>query len=428
MQNDKKMVYIIGVLFCIMPIIDTLNGVFLGHHVSDVYRILMIFVVLLFLFVSSDVVYMQTFEMIGVLLTYLTIAVLQMLVIYHSSVPFLSDLKSLSRIMLSFLYFAYFYKANLLGLISQKDIKVYLTIISFLYALMMFIPFLMGSGLATYDVQGSGLLSAKEGIGFKGYFVEVNSLSAILMGLLVFLGEEVLSYIKIANRRNIIVNGFLFLAVLISLLLTATKTGMIFGIVYPTFLILRSLVDHKVSTKVKKNILITIVVIMILAWPSIIPTLSNSVNGLVSRGMYFYQQMDGNIVQFITSNRSNFVRDNFNEMIQSGNFFFIHFLGTGYYSNPQNVLMRRVVTEMDIFDFYFSYGLIGCLVYINYFKESFKNFWNRSKDSVSWMLVTMFVYSMFGGHVFVNAMSSSILAIAYAYFVIDDSKGKEALE
>ncbi|OJG72228.1 hypothetical protein RV11_GL003199 [Enterococcus phoeniculicola] len=402
--------------FGIMPIVDSFNGAFQQSHIADIYRLFLTIYVFFFLFFGKKIIFEQSLQMLLVVFFFGTLIMLQYFFLYGYHVPLVKDLKSLMRILLTIIFYAYFYKLIQLKLITKEQLKDMLLLIALGYSACIILPFLFGKGLATYDIFGSGTLSADQGVGFKAYFLEVNSLSAILIGLVTLCGEECLASIKQNSYRYTILVGILFLGIWLSLLLTSTKTSLVYGIFYFILFVGRMLLSKKLRMIFKLYGIFSINLIFLLLKSLFLPKFVESVNGVLARGFYFFDLMDGNWIQFLTSNRSVWLVLNWQQLLSSKHFLFIHFFGAGYYINVDFPLARRILAEMDLFDFYFSYGLVGYLLYISYFKTSLIHFYKAEKDSVSWMFLTLFIYSIFAGHVFVNAMAATLLAIIFAYF------------
>ncbi|MGM0122852.1 hypothetical protein IGI37_000218 [Enterococcus sp. AZ194] len=419
MSKQTNQFYLGNLLFCLMPMVESLNGAFLGFHISDVYRAGLLIYILWFLLFYKRVVFEQSFHMGLVIVSFLSLNVLQFVFFYGYQLPLINDLRSASRVLLAVFYYSYFYKLIQLGLIDKKKIRALLYLLISGYVICMLIPFVFGKGLATYDVSGSGFLSADQGVGFKGFFVEINSLTAILMSGLVLIGETFFHYLKQQEKRTALLFGLFFVAECMALLITGTKTGIGFGIGYFCLLMLRVMVSSQIRLVFKVRSIMSIALLLLMIGPVVYPKMLDSLEGIFTRGEFFYGDIGNNLVQFLTSNRSNLLQRNINQLLESPDFLFIHLFGSGYYVNMSWVYERRVITEMDLFDLYFSYGISGCLIYFFYFRKSFLRFINSKFDSVSWMFVVFIVYSIFAGHVFVNAMTATFLAIISAYFLAE---------
>ncbi|ENZ5663379.1 O-antigen ligase family protein [Enterococcus hirae] len=408
---------IILVLFCSMPVCEFINGMFLGKHVSDIYRIVLLFFILLYLFYSKNQIYKQSFQMLGVVIFFILLTFFQFSILHGEILVLKSDLKTIFRILLAPLYYAYFYKCLHEGDITKKTLEKILILYSFLYASLIVIPSFFNFGLATYDIQGSGFLHANEGIGFKGYFVEINSLVAILIACMVYTGEFSLLDIKEDNLRTGIYKMIITFGLMYALIITSTKTGMLATIIYLLVFLIKILKNDEIQRTIRQ-IIFVVITILVIAVPLMSNSLQEQWQGFMDRASYFYNLFNGNLLKFLTSNRSTFLNETARAAFTSKYWCFFHFFGGGYFINlhaPYDPF-RRVVIEMDWYDFYFSYGIVGIIVYLNYFKDSIFNFFGKNKTPISFMLIIFIVYSIIAGHVIYNSMTATFIAIILGYF------------
>lgn len=406
-------------LFYIMPFIESINGIFLGHHVSDAYRVLMLIFILIYLFFTHKHIYRQTFEMFELTLFFLMLTFLQYTVLHGGLAPLRSDLKTISRILLAPLYYAYFFKACRERDVSKKDLKKLLMSYAISYVVLIVIPSFFNLGLATYDAKGSGFLPASEGIGSKGYFVEINSLVAILIACMFFTGETALKQLKNKQIKQGIGTFMITLGLAYSQILTSTKTGMMASILYLIVVIVRILFGKTLDSKLKSTILKGILIISVISIPLLYRTFEEQINSFVERSKYFYTLFNGNLLTFITSSRSTYLIETIKLVCKSGHTIFLHLFGGGYYSDFSEpyFMYKRTTTEMDWWDMYFSYGITGFLVYLSYFRTSIANFIFKKKTPVSLMLTAFIIYSVIAGHVIFNSMTATFLAIIMALFM-----------
>ncbi|EHB6499358.1 beta-carotene 15,15'-monooxygenase, partial [Enterococcus faecalis] len=129
-----------------------------------------------------------------------------------------------------------------------------------------------------------------------------------------------------------------------------------------------------------------------------------------------FKLFQGDWLRFLTSSRSEYLKQTFQNIDKSGKGLIITVIGGGYYLNFTNLyeFYKRSVTEMDWFDFYFSYGIVGVIFYIKYLKNGLLNYLFLNKYKQIKIIVTVFlVYSFFAGHIIFNAMTVTILAMCY---------------
>ncbi|MBF8807225.1 MAG: O-antigen ligase family protein [Enterococcus lacertideformus] len=95
----------------------------------------------------------------------------------------------------------------------------------------------------------------------------------------------------------------------------------------------------------------------------------------------------------------------------------IYLFGAGYSSpfSPTDAEIKRSIVEIDWFDFLFSYGVIGFISYIAFFKKTIILLFFSKKNEMRDMLIIFFIYSFMGGHILVNSMTATFLAIYLSY-------------
>lgn len=409
-------------LLVIMPIVESLNGLLLGHHISDIYRAGLGLLILVYIFCTGKYLHKQSFELLFLLLLYIGLTMFQFIFFHGDITAFKSDLKTTTRIIITPLYYAYFYVALVRKDIRKAELVKLLTTYAILYAVLIITPTLFHTGYITYDYQGTGFVMVGHGtgVGSKGFFVEINSLVGILVIFTFYTGQRALSFFKKGNLKN----GVQFVLILLSLvmaeIITTTKTGIVVGVIYLIYFLPRSFfVLRKVITKKQRRILAELLsVLIVVLSPFIYQGFAKEVTLFIQRNQYFFDLFDGNLLKFITSSRSVFLEKTFKSINRADNSLFLHLFGGGYYIRLDKPFFGagRRVTEMDWFDLYFSYGLVGIVAYITYFKESLFNLLNSKKNPVKIMLVVFIVYSLIAGHVIFNAMTTTILAVALAYF------------
>lgn len=418
-KNNNKLANITLILLSFMPLVESLNGMFLGHHISDAYRLMLLLIIVFFLFFYRGRVYYHSIWLFLLVAYFFIMTILQNIVLSQQLHVLLSDFKSVSRIVITPIYYGFFYKCLEENYLTKNKILNILSTYSIMYIILILLPFLFNIGYSTYDIQGSGFLAAAEGIGNKGYFVEINSLVALLLGFLVFNGEIFIEKIILGHIKRALFNLIYMFGIFLTLLISSTKTGIIFGLFYIIVWLFKIQIHKKINKKLKGVAMILLSIGMLIGYSLFSEILINQFLDLLQRGKYFFQLFDHNILQFITSSRSAFLKDTLVGWLHSPNILFLHLFGAGYYVNVSNPIdpYRRIVTEMDGFDFYFSYGLIGIFIYSSYFYTALKNIRCVRTKSIKYMVFVIFLYGLVAGHVIFNSMTGTILSILMAYFL-----------
>lgn len=270
-----------------------------------------------------------------------------------------------------------------------------------------------GAGYVSYDVDGNGLMSKMsevKGIGCKGYFIELNSLIAILSACSFFIKNMITHTINKKQNRQTLIAASIYLLLVAALFITATKLGIVLALLCTGILIVQ-IVQCQVTSRYKWGIVLFIGSFLLLMRF----LLGNLFTEVLSRLNYFYGQSDGDILNVITSNRFSYLIESMKQIDQSGHSWFIDFFGAGYYSSFSLDGFKRSIVEMDWFDLYFSYGIIGFTAYLYFFRDALFSLFVSKNNEMKSMLLIFFMYSFLGGHIIVNSMTATFLAICLSY-------------
>lgn len=404
---------VILIVFLLMPFVESINGYFYGRGISDMYRLL-----LLILIVSYFICVVKRLSGYMLKFMFLTCVLMILLLIqlfwFHKNQNLLmSDLKSILRVLLTPLYFFFFYEAIRMKDISKRDLRNLLLGYSLLYGVLIVIPYLQGGGFVSYDFDGNGLTSKAsevEGIGCKGYFIELNSLIAILSACAFFIKNMIIQSINDRRNTTTLIATCIYLLLIAALFITATKLGIVLAFLCSGILIFQ-IFRCRIILRYKLGIILFISSFLLL----LRFLLGNLFTEVLTRLHYFYGQSDGDLLTVITSNRSSYLIDSTQQIDQSGHSEFIDFFGAGYYSSFSLDGFKRSIVEMDWFDLYFSYGIIGFVAYVSFFKDTILSFLFSKNNETKSMLIIFFLYSFMGGHIIVNSMTATFLAICLSY-------------
>lgn len=412
---EVKINKLIYVLFLFMPIIESLNGYFVHLAISDIYRILISVLIVYSVVIYQKKFYKPVVDAVLLVNILIVLTLLQLLLLHGNLVVLKSDLITIFRIMLFPIYVVYFKVAIKSNWIKIKSIINILDAYSFQYMFLVIVPNILGLGLATYDstVNSTVTLISDTSIGNKGYFIEVNSLIAILIAMMIYSGETAWKGKFYKNFSSYYGVTFLIsLGNICALLLVATKTGIVMAIFYIFFFLIRFLLYANSFKEIKIFILLFIIIVLLNSEK----LLEEMFTDIVKRSMYFFKLFQGDWLRFLTSSRSEYLKQTFQNVDNSGKSLIITVIGGGYYLNftSFNEFYKRSVIEMDWFDFYFSYGVVGVIFYINYLKKGLVNYLFLNKYKQIKIIITVFlVYSFFAGHIIFNAMTVTILAMCY---------------
>lgn len=404
---------VILIAFLLMPIIESLNGYYYGKGISDGYRLLLFGLIISYFMCFGQRLSCYMLKLMFITCTLLVLLIIQFLWFHKNQGVLMADIKSILRILLAPIYFVFFYEALRSKDISYMDLRNLLLGYSLLYSLLVVIPYLQGGGFVSYDFDGNGLMAKTaevKGIGCKGYFIELNSLIAILSACAFFIKNMILKFIKKKQTNWLILTTITYILLIAALFITATKLGIVLAFLCSGILIIQIL---QCQILVKQKLFIVLFISSFLIILRVL--LGNLFTEVLSRLDYFYGQSDGDILNVITSNRFSYLTESLQQIDQSGHSLFIDFFGAGYYSSFSLDGFKRSIVEMDWFDLYFSYGIIGFTAYLYFFKDAVFSLFFSKRYEMKSMLLIFFMYSFLGGHIIVNSMTATFLAICLSY-------------
>lgn len=415
-----KKIYISSILFlfALMPVVESLNGFLNFRGVSDVYRIATILFSLIYLIFCRATISKRLIDLILLIITFLALTLLQFLIFHKNQSILLSDLKSISRILLGPIYFVFFHEALLVKDLTKTNIVKLMMVYSVLFSVLVIVPYSFNFGFVSYDFDTNGLqskVSDVTGLGGKGFFIELNSLVAILSTLLYFIKRRSIEAFLLRENTLLMLYGGIYLLLTCSLFITATKLGIALTIFCFGVLIVQILKTKERSMHERMIAVLIIALILI-----VLLIISKKILAEMSdRLAYFYDKSDENLLGVLTSNRVN-LSVNSIKSIDSSNFpSLINLFGAGYFSDFFFLGYKRQVTEMDFFDLYISYGWVGFVSYMLFWKNAmYASFFSIKKEinSLLWILI---LYSFIAGHIFVNPMTVTLLALVLSYSTND---------
>lgn len=404
---------IILIVFLLMPVVESINGYFYGKNVSDMYRLVLLILIAGYFLQCVEYLSSNVFKLMFIVCIMLVLLLLQFFWFHKNQVNFLSDIKSTSRILLAPIYFVFFYEAMQSKAINREDLRKLILGYSLLYSLLVVIPYFQGTGYVSYDFDGNGLIakmSEVKGVGCKGYFIELNSLVAILSACSFFLKNTIIYTINKKQNKQILIAVSSYILLVAALFITATKLGIVLALLCTSVLIVQ-IFRCQVTSRYKLGLVLFIGSFLLFIYFF----MGNLFTEVFNRLNYFYSQSDGDILNVLTSNRFNYLIESMKQIDQSDYSWFIEFFGAGYYSSFSLDGFKRNIVEMDWFDFYFSYGIVGFIAYLYFFKDAFISLFISKNNEMKSMILIFFIYSFLGGHIIVNSMTVTFLAICLIY-------------
>ncbi|KRD84526.1 hypothetical protein ASE51_17640 [Bacillus sp. Root147] len=396
-------------LFSIVVLIDSINGFILNQlninlSVGQLFRVVLFFILLAIIIKYSK---KGLFKVIFIILYFLIMQLIYFY--YHSSIKgLLLDINESFKPLLIIVIIEAYKALNRHGIINKKDIATILKINLVLFPLSIIVPKMLGLGEYVYS----------NGSGYKAFYNANNDLNIVLLVLLIF-GIDQLFKVITGKGKSLFYLLFVFL-LLVTLLLIGSKSSIVFSIVIILFYLLKSLVKNTFVTNFKIGVS-TFVVITAVTY-----LLSNyyqdDVDLILERQTYFYEsnmQDDNNIIAFLLSGRNEFLNAAVLSFEKSEFKVPRMLIGTGKYYHSvltgKEFSRDSLIIEMDLFDIFFSYGILGLLIIYGYFTSIFVRYLTSTSKGkeLSYILsyIVIAIFSFLGGHVFFSALSGTFLAL-----------------
>lgn len=394
MNRNIKIVDIYFLILMCSPIIDSINGAISqdGSGLSSIYRMLLLLIAGLFLIKNRNAKREFTNSIVIIFVLFL-LTVLQWIFLHQNLVDFKLDIYSLSRIIFPITIF-------LITIENKSHSMTTMKVFSLLFPICIVIPYFLKIGTFSYE----------NGAGYKGYFIAANDISIVFLCLLIYSYANLLdSCTGNVKPKEIIFWLICTFANLISLMVISTKTGIVFSIIF-TIIFLLVLIFKIKNHKLTIYILMIVGIIALL----LVKFFSSPIVQAYNRAVYFYAEYQGNFLKFITSSRSELLKNTIVTIQNSPQKNLITAIGEGFTYDPSQNQMIRHVIEMDIFDIFTAYGVIGGITFsIYYGSYFFKAFLKKDKKMLRYklMLLMLIEYSFTAGHVFYTALGGSILGL-----------------
>lgn len=263
---------------------------------------------------------------------------------------------------------------------------------SLCFLLMYLIPYPLGLGHNINEIYENKNL-------YLSYFYVGNELVNIFVLVLP------IGFLYLKDKKRIYLSGYLILIFLMILLL-GTKT------MYLSFLFVIGYFLFKKREMFKKYLVIILILLLLLPHSSLYKNIKTSLE-------YYHIQKVSDLLTFqnidnvIYSNRLSFVYNlhkNYQKEDISGKIF-----GMG-----RQKIMTMKDAEIDIFDIFYSIGILGFMIYLVFFVFVINK--AKLKGIYAYLFWLLILISLFSGHVLLSPMTSSYLAIMIG---INYNEGKD---
>lgn len=392
-------------LTAIFPFIDFLNGFFLTSGIPIPIGVLYRFFFFTFLVV---VIILEKFpETTLTFVTFLFIAgnlvilLFQSILLQNQFTWIIEDISVFVKYFLWVLIPYYIYQRKVVFK-SMSYGKIFI-VISFLFTVLLLVPYVLGVGHQTYDNSNAG---------YKGFFFANNDTSFAFIISITFTARALIKRLKKKWNFHLILLLLLYAGNIVSLLLIGTKTGIVYGAVVSIIVLFHVLftthyrsVMHKIFIWLSSSLLIGWILLRGLSYAL------QMIAGTFDRIVYFYHLYDGNLVRLLTSSRSDFLEGGLHYFLNSSYPVFTLFFGQGFKYRLES-FGRLGLIEMDFFDTLFGLGILGIMFLVILLGYYINLAMKKSNRSIySYLLLVIILYSFFAGHVLFSALSSTMLGL-----------------
>ncbi len=399
-------IFIVLLMFALLPV-DMINGILLTNNInlpislSQSFK----FLLLLCLLIRFILTFRLLITILIITFCLLTPSLYQLISSSEGSYFFLDFIK-ISKYLAPFMCFLFFVDAIKR---NGDTLHPYLIgLVQFSYAVLAINILIKYIGLG-YPAYKSGE------IGTKGFFFAGNEISALLIIL-----SSIIAFV--IWKKGLKIRYFAFLALNLLAGLTISSKTAILGILLVFF----TIPFQGKSLKLNKFLpLVTVAVVLLpltffLSWKFIL----NS--SLIIRLEYFYKELD--LWTFVLSSRNVFLANSFETYLYDYDIV-EKIIGVG--QTRYEYLNDLKVVEMDIVDIFFTYGVLGLLIFLFimfYLFVQSKRFAHSDSypfaNLVSIMTLVLLLISTLAGHVFGSGMSAVFLGLLFGLMYLKEKPEK----
>lgn len=408
--NKSLYYFLFVILFSLTALLDSINGFLnkstgFGSIAGQGTRII-ILLIMSFLMIRFHK--RNTMPWSYILIFFLVLFQFVYGLVYSSAYMVLSNLLEASKLIYIIVIIQAFINLHAKRQISQNAIEKIIDISLMVFPLCVVVPRFFNVGYYMYDSTSTG---------FSGFFYAANDLNIVLLVMLIFSLDK--QFNRLENKEKskyYLISSFLLI---VSLVLTGAKSSLVVSILILLIYMVRFVLKGKFTTKIK--ILFLLVASIGTVFIMINSFYYDEMQNIINRHTYFYERDNGNLTTFLLTNRNTFLDASIQSFSDSNStdkvlqFLFgkgkmKHMEDTG---EKLNSVSRPI--EMDFFDIFFSYGLLGSILIYCFLTRflllAFKKYNLTHHFSYSLSMITFAVYSFLGGHVLFSALSGTYLAM-----------------
>jgi len=267
------------------------------------------------------------------------------------------------------------------------------------------------------SIFGFGKNTYSYGVGFKGYFISGNELSALWLLVISYY----VFYLFTEEKRNILLILKIILIVVVGGLI-ATKTA-ILGSILSLFIIPVLLKVYKSNwLYIKKRNLLIIIFLGIILLTLFIYFLQTGDIIEYSREIANQIKDAGNITTYLLSNRNVRMQDNINVLKSNSVIDFL--FGYSWFGSLELLKTYNEWghTEIDFFDLFSSYGLLGIILIYGFWLKvlifEIREFFKKQNEiciPILFSISLLVIISFMSGHIMYSAMVGFYLGVSVQY-------------
>lgn len=366
------------VLFLIMPIVDSLSGLFHEQYpIGQIYR-LVLFAIMFFLLLK-----ISQRDFLNVFLAFCAFFICQILISDGYVEKSIQDVVKLFTPIVSI---TLFFKMLENKRISLQEITNIFNKWSVMYPILILVPGLFGIGVNAYEGT----------IGWKGFFYATNEISFILSCLTMYQFWNLKNGIKFKNLVLVLLNS-------ITIFFMGTKTGYATIILFAGLFLFSAFRAKMGNQKIK---LLLLLLICVSAFPLVFDEMQGMVKDIIERWDYQRNVNSYSTIDFLFSHRLRRFDRAFEIFLNDKVWYPI--IGWGFGAE----LLGFPNMEMDFFDVLFRTGVLGFVYIVGFYA---KCVWNFGKTNFwkSMMLLWALALSLGAGHVIFYGQSGMMLAMFF---------------
>ena len=365
--------------FFVSPFVDALTGFMLFNGIiseGSLFSPSQLFRLILTIFAFYFLKFSEALFVMSIIILFLILE-LSSFWLHHNFTGFLLSMVYAYKLVFIILVFFVLRSSEY----SNMQLLRYFVIGSFIYALVLVLSVVLGVGEATY-AQGAG--------GSKGFFASGNGLS-------LFLGvSSILAYYYYVQHRTKS-NLVYYLVILIGTAIVGTKASIFFILVnLGVFLYYNRKGFYLLGS--------FLVLLGIVFFDKIVAVFDVAFEVII-----FRYNASSSLGAFLASGRDAYVKNAFNVFTDSGLHTVRSIIGSGLFlsfRDYNDLDLPYDTLESDLFDVFFSYGLLGVLIYLSIILIGMYISLSKSQYILFIAWSSVCAYSMIAGHMLFNSMSN----------------------